>query len=242
MKLSPLWIACLTLAALSCTDQGNVVNYLEVLEVNPAPNSSGVDKAALVSVHFDRNVSVNEAAKILLRYVDGTDPVNSYVGFGLTPPLVTWLAVGPFIWKPGRTVEVTIPKEIADPNGNALKQSIVYRFTIAQDTVPFDLVDTQPAQNGTLSLGSFPHVLGSLTFSDYVYIRDSTLTIDPPATLFMNPFVIVDGRNSPSRQAFFDMSGLLPNSTYTITIPARIADYEGQTLPHDYHLVFHTVP
>ena len=125
MKLSPLWIACLTLAALSCTDQGNVVNYLEVLEVNPAPNSSGVDKAALVSVHFDRNVSVNEAAKILLRYVDGTDPVNSYAGFGLTPPLVTWLAVGPFIWKPGRTVEVTIPKEIADPNGNALKQSIV---------------------------------------------------------------------------------------------------------------------
>ena len=240
MKLSPLWIACLTLAALSCTDQGNVVNYLEVLEVNPAPNASGVDKAALVSVRFDRNVSVNEAAKIQLRYADGTDPVNSYPGSGLTPPLVPWLAVGPFIWKPGRVVEVTIPKEIADANGNTLKQSIVYRFTTARDTVPFDLVDTQPTQNGTISLGGF--ALGSLTFNDYVHVPDSILTIDPPATLHMNPFVIADGRNSPLRMAPFLMSDLQPNTTYTITIPASIADYEGQTLPHDYHLVFHTVP
>ena len=54
MKSLRLWIACLTAAAFSCTDQGNVPNYLEVTEVYPAPNSTGVDKAAIVSVHFDR--------------------------------------------------------------------------------------------------------------------------------------------------------------------------------------------
>ncbi len=240
--MNRLWIACLVVVVLSCTDQGDVPNYLEVLDLQPAPNSTGVDKAAIVSIHFDRGINESEAGKVRIRYVDGTDPVNSYPGCGLTPPIVSHFCVGPFIWKPGRTVEVTIPKEIADPDGHTLRESLVYRFTTAQDTVPFDLVQTQPAQNETISLGSFPIAIGFLLFNDYVSVRESTLAINPPATIRMGPIVISVGRNSPQKLTRFIIANLDTNATYTITIPRTIADYEGQALPRDYHIVFHTRP
>lgn len=245
MRSYLLWIACLTAAAFSCTDQGNIPNYLEVTEVYPAPNSTGVDKAALVSVFFDRDLSVHEAGKIQLRYVDDTNPITSSTGcsYEVVPPVDQRLCVGPYIWKPGKTVEVTIPKEIADPEGNTLRQSIVYRFTTAQDTAPFDLIGTLPVQNDTISLSEhFYSVYGLLTFNDYVSFRDSGLTIEPRATLRMGPFMSVGGRVGPFRQAQFEVTDLQANTTYTITIPRTIKDYEGQALPRDYHIVFHTKP
>ncbi|MBM2840818.1 MAG: hypothetical protein HW412_1346, partial [Bacteroidetes bacterium] len=46
---------------------------------------------------------------------------------------------------------MNVQKGLSDPEGNTLKDEMVYRFTIAQDTVPFDLVETRPAQNDTVS-------------------------------------------------------------------------------------------
>ena len=230
-------------SALSCTDQGDVVNHLAVVAVSPAPNSTGVDKATIVSIQFDRGVSVNEGAKIRMRYVDGTDPVNSFAGGGHMAPVGRWLSAGPFIWKPGRTVEVTIPKEIADPDGNTLSQSIVYQFATARDTVPFDLVQTVPAQDDTVALsGPYHYIYGTLTFNDYVSVRDSTLTISPPADLHVEGMAIADGRPGPVRRAWFSIRDVQPNTNYTITIPQNINDYEGETLPREYHIVFHTRP
>lgn len=123
-----------------------------------------------------------------------------------------------------------------------MKDSLVYRFTTARDTVPFDLIDTQPAQNGIVSLGQSPSLQGTLTFNDYVYVRDSILTIDPPATIFLVRVVSVDGGDQPFRRARFAVLGLQPDMTYTMTIPRGIADYEGETLPRDHQLVFHTQP
>jgi hypothetical protein len=228
---------------LSCNDQGDVVNYLEVIEVQPAPNSVGIDKATTVIVHLNRGVALDQGEKIRLRYVDDTASVRSYSWCGMTPPINEWMCTGPFIWKPGRTVEVTIPKEISDPEGNSLRQSLKYRFTIARDTIPFDLLSTQPAQGDTFSLGVSPHILsGSLTFNDYTVVRESTLTINPQATLWMSGLIIVDGRNGPMRRAWFTVRNMQPFATYTITVPQIINDFEGETLPHDYHLVFHTKP
>lgn len=242
---SVLWfcVAALMTLVLSCTDQGDIVNNLQVVEVSPAPNSARVDKAAVVSIQFDREVSVNEAGKILLRYVDGTDAVNTLWRGGLIFPVSRGLSVGPFIWKPGRTVEVTIPKEITDPDGNTLKQSIVYRFTLARDSVPFDLVETLPAQNDTVLLGGpSSFVTGNLVFNDYAFVRDSTLTIDPPADIQMITIAISDGHLGPQRWAPFAIRDLQPNTSYTITVPRSITDYEGEALPRDYRVVFHTRP
>jgi hypothetical protein len=227
---------------LSCKDQGDVVNHVQLLEVIPSPNATDVDKATAIQVRFDRAINWNEAAKIRLRYVDDTSRVNSYAGCGLTPPNTEVFCVGPFIWKPGRIVEVTIPKEIADPEGNTLQQSFTYRFTTALDTIPFDVVETRPAQNDSVSIGTFNDLFGMLRFSDYVHVGDSTLSIDPPATVVVNTVITIDGRNCPQRLVYFRVSGLQPFLAYTLTIPARIADYEGQTLPGDRHLAFHTIP
>ena len=235
-------IVAILSVVLSCKDQGDLVDHLRLLEVVPSPGATAVDKGEVIHVRFDRGVQWNEAAKIRMRYLDDTSQVNSYSGCGLVPPIVDLLCVGPFIWKPGRTVEVTIPKEMADPEGNTLEESFTFRFTTARDTVPFDVVATLPAQDDTVSIGMFADLFGMLRFSDYVHIADSVLTIDPPATVIVTIAVIIEGRNGPEREVRFWVRDLQPFVTYTITIPARVTDYEGQTLPGDRHLVFHTKP
>lgn len=244
MKPHRLFIPLLVVTiGLSCNDQGEVVNYLEVIDVQPAPNSVDIDKATTVIVRVNRGITLDQGEKIRLRYVDDTATVRSYSWCGMTPPINEWMCTGPFIWRPGRTVEVTIPKEISDPEGNSLRQSLTYRFTVARDTTPFDLMRTQPAQGDTFPLGVNLRILsGSLTFNDYTVVRESTLTINPPATLWMSGIIIVDGRNSPMRRVWFTVRDMQPFTTYTITVPRTIEDFESETLPHDYHLVFHTTP
>ncbi|MBM2840817.1 MAG: hypothetical protein HW412_1345 [Bacteroidetes bacterium] len=87
--------------ALSCTDLGDAINYLEVVELQPVPNSTHIDKAATVYVRLNRAVIVDQGDMIRLRYVDDSSPVNSYAGCGLTPPIDDRLCLGPYVWKPG---------------------------------------------------------------------------------------------------------------------------------------------
>lgn len=229
--------------ALSCTDLGDAVNYLEVVELQPAPNSAHVDKATTVYLRLNRGISFDQASRIQLRYVDDSSPVNSYAGCGLAPPIDDRLCLGPYVWKPGKMVEVMISKTLSDPDGNTLKEAMVYRFTIARDTVPFDLVEARPTNNDTVSIGQHGTTFGFLRFNDYVFVPDSVLTITPPAVLHILRVVVEDGgRLGPSQYASFFVGELHANSTYTITIPHTLSDYEDETLPHDYHLVFHTKP
>jgi len=114
--LRPL-TAGLALALLSCGDQGQNIPYLEILDVSPAPSAQGVDKAAPVIIHLDRDVEIHQAYRIRFRYLDGNDPVNAQPRCGLTPGSAAYLSSGPFLWKPGRTVEVTVPRDISDPGG-----------------------------------------------------------------------------------------------------------------------------
>lgn len=234
-------IAVLTVG-LSCKDQGDVVDHVRLVEVQPSPDATGVDKASVIHILFDRGIQWTEAARIQIRYVDDTSQVNSYSGCGLVPPIADLLCVGPFIWKPGRTVEVTIPKEITDLEGNTLGQPFTYRFTTARDTVPFDLVETRPVENDTVSVSASHHLFGMLRFSDYVFLGDSVLTLVPPATLHIGGMVISDSRNGPLRSVYFSIADLQPFLTYTLTLPSSIADYEGQTLPGERRVVFHTKP
>ncbi len=227
---------------LSCQDQGDVPGYVEIISLEPAPNQVNVDKAKIVSIRLSRNVGVNESAKIRMGYVNDTSAVGNYPSYGLTSPLVEWLYNGPFIWKPGRTIEVTIPKDISDPEGRTMKEDFVYRFSIARDTVPFQLVASSPRPGDTISIPAYPFVGGSLTFSDYLFLRDSILTITRPAKIHVAVRVIVDGRDTPEKTVHFVMENLSAASTYEITIPRQIKDYEGETLPQDYRIVFHTKP
>ena len=233
----------LLIPSLSCVDQGSIVEYLEITELQPAPNETNVDKATLVSVHLNREVNMSEAGKMRMRYIDDTSAVRNYPGFGLTPPLVPYLLNGPFIWLPGRTVEVTIPKTISDSEGRTLREDFVYRFSIAPDST-FRLAGSMPQQGDTITLSANPYVYGMLTFSDYMILSDSVLSITPapPATIHASLYLLVDGRDTPQRTAPFSMKNLSPGSTYEITIPAYIKDYEGETLPQDYRIVFHTRP
>ncbi|MEK9139162.1 MAG: hypothetical protein AAB393_18735 [Bacteroidota bacterium] len=238
-----LLLTILFFTALSCTDLGDAVNYLKVVELQPTPNSTSVDKTATIHIRLNRGISVEQGNMIQLRYVDDSEPVNGYAGCGLTLPVEDQLCHGPYIWKPGRTVEVNIQKGLSDPEGNTLKDEMVYRFTIAQDTVPFDLIDAQPTNNDTVSIGQSATAFGFLRFSDYLLVRDFVLTITPPASLrILRVVVQEDGRLGPSRYVGFVISELHPFTTYTITIPHTIKDFEGETLPHDYHLAFHTKP
>lgn len=121
MKTSLVLMFGISLLLYSCKDAGELVEYLEVTSLHPARDSVDVDKAAVIGIGLNRAVRVSEASKIQLRYVNDTSSINYYAGCGLTPPEVYYLCVGPFIWKPGRTVEVIIPQDLSDPEGRTLK-------------------------------------------------------------------------------------------------------------------------
>lgn len=233
----------LSLCFVSCKDQSEIPEYVEIVSVSPAPNEHNVDKARLVSVRLNLQVEPGQSEKISMRYVDDTSAVRNYPGGGFTPPLIELLTNGPFIWKPGRTVEATIPKTIGDPEGRMIKEDFTFRFMIARDTIPFLLAGSQPRNSDTVSLSASPYgyVWGTLTFNDYLTIRDSILTITPPAKIRVAVRTL-EGRNSPEKIIGFVMENLSANSRYEITVPQQIKDYEGETLPQDYRIVFYTKP
>ena len=236
----------LSLCLLSCKDQGEIPEYVQIVSVSPAPNERNVDKTRFVSVRLNRPVEPGTSGKISMRYVDDTSAVRNYPREGLTPPLIEFLTNGPFIWKPGRTVEVTIPKTIGDPEGRMMKEDFTFRFMIARDTIPFQLTVSQPHTGDTVSLAAFPYgyVSGTLTFNDYLTIRDSILTITPPAKIrfVVRTYIQVEERNSLEKIIRFVMENLSANSRYEITVPQQIKDYEGETLSQDYRIVFYTKP
>lgn len=241
IKALSYFFLLLTLGSLSCTDQGEDPQYIEIVSLQPSPHSRAINKAALVSMELNREVDLHQAEKITMRYVDDTAAVGNYPGWGLMPPLVKHLSSGPFIWKPGRTVEVIIPKTISDPEGHSMRSDIVFRFTIADDSL-FQLASSIPTSGDTISLGSFQRWVGQLSFTDYLYLRDSVLTITPPARIYVGRVIATDGRSGPLSFAHFVIEGMVSNSRYEITVPREIRDHEGETLPQDYRIAFHTKP
>lgn len=166
-----------------------------------------------------RRDAENPHTLIQVRYVDDTDTVPSYTGCGITPPETPPACVGPFIWKPGKSVEVTIPTTITDVLGRGLKRDFVYRFTIAPDTVPFQILDSRP-RPVTLSLRACNTTCLPLCVS--VTTRScpiSLLTITPPAEIFMSGVIAVDGKGTPTNLAHFAIRNMQSGAYYEITIP-----------------------
>lgn len=227
-------------ALIGCNDQGEIPEYVEILSLRPGPNETNVDKGRFVQIELSRPVPVSQAAKIRFRYIGDTSTIVNNTYCGLTPPEVRHLCAGPFIWKPGRTVEVTLPKTITDIEGRTPERDFVYRFTIAQDTAPFRLVSSVPANGDTITLPATPYTSGKLTFNDYVHVPNGVLTITPPARIHPGVLITVDGRETPQRDVHFALQDLSPASTYEIIVPAQIVDYEGDFLSHEYRIVFYT--
>ena len=233
----------LVLWFVSCKDQGENPQYIGVVGMNPAQNELNVDKGRFITIEFDRDLHRIEFERIRLRYVDDTTTILNYVGCGLTPSEVRTTCLGPFIWKPGKTVEVFIPRTLSDPAGHGMKEDLTYRFSIAHDSVPFQLIGSRPRHGDTISVSAFPYGYhGQLTFDDYLPPHDSILTITPPARIHSSIRIIVDGRNTPERALYFVLENLSANARYEIVIPQHIRDYEGETLPQAYRVVFYTKP
>ncbi len=236
--LAMLFLSC----AAACVDHGRLPVYLHVTSVRPAPNERNVDKGRYVVIGFSNNVHWSEFNKIHVRYVDDTAALPSYTGCGLVPPESPTACVGPFIWKPGRTVEVVIPNTITDVLGNRMKEDVVVRFEIARDTLPFQLVDSRPRHGDTISIGSSPFWPGHLQFSDYMSLRDSVLTTTPSGHLAHCAAVVNDTRQTPTNIACFSLVNLRPGLSYEITVPQGIRDYEGEMLMQEYRIRFYTKP
>jgi len=226
----------------SCTDRGELVEYLHVVSLDPAPNSTDVDKGKFIVVRLDRPVHISQAGKIQVRYISDTTSLNIFTGGGFTPSEIEFLYTGPFIWLPGKTVEVVIPQELSDPEGRTLPAALSYMFTIAADEGPFQLIDSEPRTGDTVSIGLNSSLFGNLTFSDYLPFPDTALTITAPAKIYVDVVVVVDGRDIPTKMLGLYILNLQPDSTYTITIPGSIEDFEGEVLPQEYEVVFHTRP
>jgi hypothetical protein len=98
-----------------------------------------------------------------------------------------------------------------------------------------------------LSVGRYNGFGLSLLFTDYVAAPFLPL-VSPPATIrqiFIVPGAAGDngeGIALPTYAPSYSITDVQVGITYTVTIPRQTKDYEGETLPQDYHLVFHTKP
>jgi hypothetical protein len=224
----------------SCHDGGESIEYLEVLSIDPPPNSVNVEKSRPIEIELNRPVHVSEVSKIQVRYLDDTDSLTVIPGGGLTPPEIRFITTGPLIWKPSATVAVVIPDDLGDPEGRTFRESIRYEFTIAGDIIPFDLIESEPGNGDTVSVG-MGSVFGSLTFSDYLPFCDSLVTITAPAEIAIT-VAIHEGRNTPNRTVWFVVYNIAAGSSYTICISDQVRDFERDSLPKAYEILFHTKP
>ena len=236
---------------LSCSDEGAVFERLTITSITPSPDAVAVDKAQGVFISFNKPVRFSEIGKIQLKYA-GTGEAIPF-GTGWEGPLIVfsdqwWLNGTP--WKPGRTVEVWIPGDLADQEGRILGQAKHFSFSVAIDSVPFAITATRPAQNDSVTIDQSGNVYGAFTFNDYfLEFPDSALSISPPVPIhILRVVVIANSSTSPRtgvylmKECRFLLEGVRPGTKYDMTVPASVHDYEGETLAGDYHLVFFTKP
>lgn len=237
-----IWIAvCFVLVAVfsSCRDQGDAISFLEIESIRPAPSSTMVDKAAVLNVTLNREVVFTESSKMKLRYLGDTtrlqigsceEPIYAYSS--------RYLSAGCGIWKPGRTVQVSLPKDITDIEGNTLRVDVLFSFTVAPDSVPFELVDTTPRANDTVSI-PYGSLSLRLRFSDYTPLNPNLRVSVVPAAQVSQ---IASLPSNIGKTLHFRLTSLQVNARYEVHIPSSIRDTEGEELPHDYRLVFYTKP
>jgi hypothetical protein len=233
-----LFLLLLSFCFLSCKDQGEVVEYLEVLSIQPTPNTTHHDKIIPLSVRFNGLVNRSETTKINVTYIDEPLPLSIGLDCEECPSESEWLSFRPFVWKAGRTVEVVVSKNLTDTKGRSLKEDLKFKFTVAPDSVPFRLESTRPQQNDTVSIGQFHATSLGFNFSDYVVQRDSVVSITPAASKYL----IATVPGGPMKSLYFSLDQLQPNTRYEVLLGRGIRDVEGETLPHDYRMVFHTRP
>jgi len=233
----------------SCSDQGSVEERLFVSSLFPSPGAVSVDKARAVLVTFSQPVPRSQAMKIQIRNAGTGENIEYGMGWSDLPmPAVSsYWPLDATPWKPGSTIEVSIPADIADRNGRTLGRAIDFSFSVAIDSVPFAIVSSEPSQNDTISLDTTARVFGTLTFSDYVYVPDSVLTISPAVKLNIVRLAVVTEKARTSgtasylvKQCWFLLEGVQPGTRYDLKVPSSVHDYEGEKLAGDYHLVFYT--
>lgn len=124
---------------------------------------------------------------------------------------------------------------------------MTFQFSIAQDSVAFQLKSSSPRSNDTLSVGRYNGFLLSLLFTDYVAPPFLPL-VSPPAAIgqiFVVPCTAGDNQEgiaSPTYALSYSITDLQVGTTYTVIIPRQTKDYEGEALPQEYRLVFYTKP
>ncbi len=251
MSLHTLWgmmlIPLPCLGFMSCSDEGAPFMPFAITSISPPPGAVAVNKAQSVLLAFSKPVPFSEVQKVRMQYTGTGEEIHYGIGWAGGPPIVVsdqWpLTATP--WKPGRTVEVSIPAELADEEGNILGEAKYFSFSVAIDSLPFAVAATRPAQNDSVAPGN---VSGALTFTDYfVEFPDSLVTISPPATIHILHLVIVARRTITSstgaflqKECGFILIGAQPGTRYDLTVKRSVHDYEGETLAGDYHLVFFT--
>ena len=242
MKRQLLGEALLLFACLiSCTDRGVDVEYLEVVSIEPQQNATNVDKAQRIRFNFDQHVHRDELRKIEMRYVDDGSPVEGGARGCFCPITNSFWEIGPVTWKPGKTVEVTIPDSFSDIAGRRLRNAISFQFTTVPDEGIFELSSTSPQTNDTVSLGGAYGIARiELTFTDYAPFRIDQISLSPEASIII--VEAADAQLPPSKILFFGLDDLVSSETYELTISQSWTDYEGQSLPREYRVTFHTAP
>lgn len=239
------------LLSTSCKDRGQtIVNGSEELQgvfrivsFNPPNGSTNVDKLRGAQITFSHDLEEGEDEKLRFYYVGDTSTIHLYRHYSGVSEKEIFLRPL-YLWKAGATVEIIVQRDLRSKDGRTLQDSAVYRFDVAANPPSFVVIGSSPGQGDTISLNGAYSVSGYIGFNDYlpVVYRPTLFRISPPAIILVgNPF-FTSGSPMPQKYRWFQVFGVYPNVTYTVTVPDTLRDYEGDRLAQEYRLVFHTRP
>jgi uncharacterized protein YfaS (alpha-2-macroglobulin family) len=212
----------------------NTVGYLEVTEVQPAPDTTEVATDALVTVMFNRPVvpliAVSEQAGLPQPLI--FDPPVIGKGEWLNTSIYTFRPEEGFA--PATTYEARVAAGLEDTTGGVLAEDYVWHFTTAMPAV----VSTAPAHGEMLVA---PTQVISITFSqlmDQASVQERFSLIEEKGTGVQGDF-----RWNEKVMAFVPSAPLALETSYVATLEAgaKAAKGEGR-IAEPYSWRFLTVP
>ncbi len=210
------------------------VGFLEVGEVVPAPDASGVETDAVVTVFFNRPVVPLTIAEDMAELPDPLVFSPDVPGQG------EWINTSIYMWKPsaplagGTTYTVTVKAGLEDQTGGVLEADYTWQFT----TLPPDVVSVSPNETGVALDASV--VVEFNQPMDRASVQNAFLLASSDGARIAGSFTW----DEEGRTLTFDPSGLLPlGASLTATLGAEARSATGAaSLNQDVTWTFQTVP
>lgn len=224
----------------------------EVYNTSPINGSNGVSLDASISVTFSEEIDTTSLnpANFEIFNVTANAAVTGTYQFDLLSKTATFIPSGG-LFDASSEFKITLNSGIVDLSGNGLVNPVVFSFVSGNqlDTTPPTVASTSPADgavninlNANITINfSEPMSPGSINGNSvFLTLTSSTDPSVPAAEIGTNVAGNVFYNGSNNSAVFMPGADLYPNTNYTLSVTAAVADLAGKAMLGDYIMAFQT--